>query len=74
PRAAQRGPQPPQLPELVHEPPTTTQNVFLAGIGGTGPPPPPPARKHPAIARGRENAVPGGFGLARSVRSAADGE
>ncbi|WP_159929365.1 MULTISPECIES: indolepyruvate ferredoxin oxidoreductase family protein [Nocardia] len=28
--------QPPRLPDLAHEPPTTTQNVFLAGIGGTG--------------------------------------
>ncbi|MEU2126467.1 indolepyruvate ferredoxin oxidoreductase family protein [Nocardia niwae] len=36
PRGTSRRPQPPRLPELVVEPPTTTQNVFLAGIGGTG--------------------------------------
>ncbi|MGW4714670.1 indolepyruvate ferredoxin oxidoreductase family protein [Nocardia sp. NPDC004260] len=36
PRRAGRAPQPPRLQDLVHEPPTTTQNVFLAGIGGTG--------------------------------------
>ncbi|MEU1963156.1 indolepyruvate ferredoxin oxidoreductase family protein [Nocardia sp. NPDC019304] len=36
PRGAGRAPRPPRLPELVHEPPATTQNVFLAGIGGTG--------------------------------------
>lgn len=35
-RGTNRPQQPPRLPELVHEPPTTTQNVFLAGIGGTG--------------------------------------
>ncbi|MGW5222564.1 indolepyruvate ferredoxin oxidoreductase family protein [Nocardia sp. NPDC004085] len=36
PRGAGRAPRPPRLPELVHEPPATTQNVCLAGIGGTG--------------------------------------
>ncbi|MFG3620582.1 indolepyruvate ferredoxin oxidoreductase family protein [Nocardia sp. NPDC047654] len=35
-RGTSRRPQPPRLPDLPHEPPTTTQNVFLAGIGGTG--------------------------------------
>ncbi|MFF0487897.1 indolepyruvate ferredoxin oxidoreductase family protein [Nocardia sp. NPDC004068] len=29
-------PRPPELPELDAAPPTGTQNVFLAGIGGTG--------------------------------------
>ncbi|WP_067803396.1 indolepyruvate ferredoxin oxidoreductase family protein [Nocardia beijingensis] len=36
PRGAGRAPRPPRLRELPHEPPATTQNVFLAGIGGTG--------------------------------------
>ncbi|MGV9724488.1 indolepyruvate ferredoxin oxidoreductase family protein [Nocardia beijingensis] len=36
PRGAGRAPRPPRLPELPHEPPATTQNVLLAGIGGTG--------------------------------------
>ncbi|MGW4736852.1 indolepyruvate ferredoxin oxidoreductase family protein [Nocardia xishanensis] len=31
-----RRPEPPRLPELAFEAPTGTQNVFLAGIGGTG--------------------------------------
>ncbi|MCP2289111.1 indolepyruvate ferredoxin oxidoreductase family protein [Nocardia amikacinitolerans] len=31
-----RRPQPPRLPELALAAPTGTQNVFLAGIGGTG--------------------------------------
>ncbi|MGV9820449.1 indolepyruvate ferredoxin oxidoreductase family protein [Nocardia xishanensis] len=31
-----RRPEPPRLPELAFDPPTGTQNVFLAGIGGTG--------------------------------------
>ncbi|MEU7634121.1 indolepyruvate ferredoxin oxidoreductase family protein [Nocardia sp. NPDC049220] len=35
-RARTRRPEPPRLPELPHVPPVSTQNVFLAGIGGTG--------------------------------------
>ncbi|MEV6428854.1 indolepyruvate ferredoxin oxidoreductase family protein [Nocardia sp. NPDC051463] len=35
-RAATERAEPPMLPELQDATPTTTQNVFLAGIGGTG--------------------------------------
>ncbi|RBO85615.1 indolepyruvate ferredoxin oxidoreductase family protein [Nocardia puris] len=35
-RKSARRAEPPRLPELALAPPTGTQNVFLAGIGGTG--------------------------------------
>ncbi|WP_329405141.1 indolepyruvate ferredoxin oxidoreductase family protein [Nocardia vinacea] len=35
-RKTTRRPEPPQLPDLPDGAPATTQNVFLAGIGGTG--------------------------------------
>ncbi|WP_167472374.1 indolepyruvate ferredoxin oxidoreductase family protein [Nocardia arthritidis] len=35
-RKATRRPEPPRLPELPYVPVTSTQNIFLAGIGGTG--------------------------------------